>query len=110
MFTAHIHHVRGSRLGEVEIQAVAAAPRSPAVSRGAAIAERRARRPLPRAAARTTPAAHRSHSRGTEEGEAEPERMRRGYRTGCAGPQRISARSGQREGPRGEAVLRTLEA
>src|SRR5699024_717938 len=59
MFTAHIHHVRGSRLGEVEIQAVAAAPRNPAVSRGAAIAERRARRPLPRAAARTAPAARR---------------------------------------------------
>src|SRR5699024_10713678 len=110
MFTAHIHHVRGSRLGEVEIQAGAAAPRNPAVSRGAAIAERRARRPLPRAAARPAPGAPCSHSRGPEGEEAGPERMRAGYRTGRAGPQRISARSGQREGPREEAVLRTLEA
>src|SRR5699024_9235507 len=108
--TAHIHQVRGSRLGEVEIQAVAAAPRNPAVSRGAAIAERRARRPLPRAAARTAPAAPRSQSRGPEGEEGRPERMRAGYRTGPAGRQRISGRSGARERPRRGGVLRTLEA
>src|SRR5690625_6900813 len=46
MLTVHIHQVRGSRLGEVEIQPATEAPRKPPVPSGAAIAARRIRRPV----------------------------------------------------------------
>lgn len=50
MFAVHIHQVRGSRLGEVEIQPAAEAPRNPPVDRGRVIAVRRIRCPVARVA------------------------------------------------------------
>src|SRR5699024_3733703 len=90
MFAAHIHQVRGSRLGEVEVHAVTEAPRKPAVSSGAAIARRRALRPVLRVMVRSAAATPPLERAGPEGVRGEPERMRAGYRTAPDGRQPIS--------------------
>src|SRR5690606_12514557 len=80
MFAAHIHQVRGSRLGEVEIHAVSEAPRKPPVSSGAAIAERRAPRRARRVVRRSARAAPPVRPVREDSAEAGPKRMGEGYR------------------------------
>ena len=81
MFVAHIHQVRGSRLGEVEIHDVTEAPRKPPVSSGAEIAVSRALCAARRVARRSRRAA--PPVRPVREGSAEagPKRMQAGYRS-----------------------------
>ena len=81
MFAAHIHQVRGSRLGEVEIHAVTEAPRKPPVSSGAEIAVSRARWAARRVARRTIRAAPPVRLVRGDSAEAGPEGMQAGYRS-----------------------------
>src|SRR5690625_388066 len=85
MLTVHIHQVRGSRLGEVEIQPATEAPRKPPVPSGAAIAARRIRVPvllLARPAIRLAVLTIRVRD---ETDEPVPIPMRAGYRTVTGG-------------------------
>src|SRR5690625_7325835 len=85
MLTVHIHQVRGSRLGEVEIQPATEAPRKPPVPSGAAIAARRIRRPVLLLALPATRPAPLSVRVRAETHEPVPTAMRAGYRTATGG-------------------------
>src|SRR5690625_7886421 len=85
MLTVHIHQVRGSRLGEVEIQPATEAPRKPPVPSGAAIAARRIRRPVLLLALPAIRPALRSVRVRAETDGPVPSAMRGGYRTVTGG-------------------------
>src|SRR5690625_7734974 len=91
MLTVHIHQVRGSRLGEVEIQPATEAPRKPPVPSGAAIAARRIRRPVRLLALPAIRPALLSVRVRAETDEPVPSAMREEDRTATGGRRRRSA-------------------
>ena len=110
MFTAHIHQVRGNRLGEVEIQAATEAPRKPPVSSGATTATRRARCLVLRVAERSTARAPPASLVMSNSDRAGPERMPAGYRTGPLVGIRDGAGPASGGAARGAPQIRSLRA